>query len=892
MTIPLNPYVAGNPVGNSQSFVGREDVLREVLKALRNPGQNAITLYGQRRIGKTSVLQYLETRLPEEGAFQAVYFDLQDKASLSLDQLLRDLAARIADRIDGSLPQPGENASESFRADFIPAALSALPAGTCLVLLLDEFDVLADPKSGQAAQEFFPYLRDLLTLDSARLQFIFVLGRNITDLSSIALSLFKGVPSRRVSLLSREDTDLLARISEKNQTLVWTKKALERVWKLTNGHPFLVQALCSAVWETRYEDEASTAPKVQVEHVDAAVPGALEASRNTLEWLWGGLGAAQRVVAAALAAARARVVSADELEILLHESGARILVRELQDAPHLLQEWDILQPADSGYTFKVELLRQWIETHKPLNRVQQDMDRIQPAAESLFQAALNLYESGSLQNVEAPLQQAVNLNPNHVRANELMAELLISQGKLDEARTLLEKLYEIAPMAARGRLIQVYLSLAGNAADYKTRLDLFERVLGLDSDQPDARAGVSSIRKLEQEEKDLAFRFIQGRQALQKADWPQARELLHWVVSTRPDYVFDDVHAADLLAEAVHAGVIPPGFAQRMLRRLQNPQAIAFGLSALFLLLLILVFGAGSRVATLGMDTGDGPLGFLATDTPTLTPTTTPTLTPTSTPTLTPTATATSTPTSTPTRTPTLPPTPTPVVRPEDNMVLVSIPANSFMMGSDSGSSDEKPVHEVSLKGFWMDQSEVTNAMYAKCVEAGACSPPFSTGNYANDAYADHPVVYVDWTKAQAYCEWAGVGLPTEAEWEYAARDGLEGATYPWGDETPVCEVGVENGASFTNCSDRGTRPVGSYAPNGYGLYDMAGNVWEWVSSEYKAYPYDAGDGREDLTTNVSRGLRGGSWSSNENYLRVADRVRFTPSNANDDIGFRCSRSE
>ncbi len=489
-----NPYRTGNPVGEDAAFIGRQDVLREVVRVLRQPGQNALTLFGQRRIGKTSVLQYLAAHLPDEGQYCPVYFDLQDKAQWPLERLLRELARTIAHALAQPAPDLGDDPRQAFRQTWLPALLAdALPAGHSLVLLFDEFDVLADPGGGKAISDFFPYLRELLTLDPARLQFVFVLGRNIGDLANIALSVFKGIPNKRVSLLSQKDTFQLARLSQANGTLQWPDQAARRVWELTSGHPFLTQALCSQVWEIAHENAEDEPSPVSVEMVEDAVPDALDAARNTLEWLWDGLGPAERVVSAALAQAGPRVVSEGDLEHILREAGVRIVIRELQNAPQLLQDWDILEAVDGGYRFRVELLRRWIADYRPLNRVQDELDRIQPLAENLYQAAHGMYRSGDIQGAEDLLRRAIGVNPNHIRANLLLAEILIGNARLDEARTLLETWHEFVPGEARPRLIQVYLQQAEAAAEADAQLELYEAVLRLDPQHPEALRGKRAV---------------------------------------------------------------------------------------------------------------------------------------------------------------------------------------------------------------------------------------------------------------------------------------------------------------------------------------------------------------------------------------------------------------
>ena len=209
-------------------------------------------------------------------------------------------------------------------------------------------------------------------------------------------------------------------------------------------------------------------------------------------------------------------------------------------------------------------------------------------------------------------------------------------------------------------------------------------------------------------------------------------------------------------------------------------------------------------------------------------------------------------------------------------------------MGRD-GDGNDSPDHTIYLDGYWIYQTEVTNQMYALCVEAGECSEP-GDGNYGNEDFAEYPAVYVSWYDAVKYCTWAGGSLPTEAQWEKAARGGLEGKFYPWGDEAPVCDLGAENGAQFKAC-DGETRPVGSFAPNGYGLYDMVGNASEWVG-DYFANTYYASSPAQNPTgpdIGIYRTFRGGAWSDTAYGLFVTRRGYGIPQYSAGYYGFRCA---
>jgi len=247
-------------------------------------------------------------------------------------------------------------------------------------------------------------------------------------------------------------------------------------------------------------------------------------------------------------------------------------------------------------------------------------------------------------------------------------------------------------------------------------------------------------------------------------------------------------------------------------------------------------------------------------------------------------------------RTPT--PTPLPVeITDFKGVTMRLVPAGEFTMGSDGDDNSLNPAHRVYLDAFYMDKYEVTNARYADCVTAGVCDPPHFTRSdfrddyYSNSQYDNFPVIFVDWTMAKTYCEaWRGARLPTEAEWEKAAR-GTDGRSYPWGEGINCDQANYDGAPNTFNFCVGDTSEVGIYesGQSPYGLYDMAGNVFEWVSSINKSYPYDAADGREDPTGGGSRVIRGGAWSQGPNDQQVFYRSWVGPDQYESEIGFRCA---
>jgi len=236
---------------------------------------------------------------------------------------------------------------------------------------------------------------------------------------------------------------------------------------------------------------------------------------------------------------------------------------------------------------------------------------------------------------------------------------------------------------------------------------------------------------------------------------------------------------------------------------------------------------------------------------------------------------------------------------------MIEIPTGAFVMGSDAGPADERPAHRNTLPAYRIDRIPVTNTQFAEFLNAAG---PFNASGErlfdmddpdarihrasakwtVDHGYARHPVVEVPWAGARDYCAWRGKRLPTEAEWEKAAR-GTDSRRYPWGNSAP------DRSRAHFAARYNETAPVDEFAAGAspYGVQGMAGNAWEWVSSAYRPYPYDAKDGREELTVGPLRGTRGGGHDSPPEEISVTQRGRNlsrNPASGHHNIGFRCAK--
>ena len=535
-----DPYITGNAIRDSDKFFGRQDIFREVMRVLHHPYSNAIVLYGQRRIGKTSVLLQLQQQLKIENQYTPVYFDLQDKADKPLTNVLYDLARWIAIAINRDVPliDNFDMQGAYFRDVFLPEATQqAGKAG--LVLLFDEFDVLDDVGNSQAGASFFPYLRELLS-QAKKVQFVFVLGRRPEDLSTNTIATFREAEACKVGLLAKRDIEAIVRQSEKQGTLFWDVSAIDRIWSWTQGHPFFTQLLCSVVWGSFYVDpdeDPAAAPHITSKHIPLKiVDQALMRGANAFHYIWEGLPPAERVVMSAIAQAETEIITLNTLRDILYHEGVNLIVRDLQQAPDILANWGLLEAVNGlqetaenrRYRVAVPLLRQWVETHYPLHQVKRELDKLDPLANDTFHQGLRLFKDGMWEQAAAQFEAALNINPNHQNARLRLGTALLRLERVEEAVTELDTAYQTDPENVRPELTQALLKLAEQERSEVRQLAIYKRVLEMVPHQPEAvNRETILLDKQRQRRLDAAIRS--------QREWEKAIEIYEGLLETSPE---------------------------------------------------------------------------------------------------------------------------------------------------------------------------------------------------------------------------------------------------------------------------------------------------------------------------------------------------------------------
>jgi tetratricopeptide (TPR) repeat protein len=549
MSRPINPYIAGPALRGEKGFFGRQEVLDWVAKGLRNPATNVLVLFGQRRIGKTSLLLRLQRTLPAD-AFLTVYFDLHSKAKHPLGQVLAAMATRAASQAGMERPKSDLFDDEGllFQSAFLPRLYQMLGGHRRPVFILDEFEAIdssqwLDLSQAAAANSLFPFIQDLMTTDP-RPAFVFAVGRQAEDLFLSHGAVFKSSSVKKIWVLDRESAKALVRQAEADGTLHFTDQAVARILSLTSNHPFLTQLLCQRLWDRAYRGNPAVPPSVDTPDVDAAIPDALEAGELALAWIWNGMGPAERIYTAALAkiADEGQTISEDHVIQVLAEHADRLRTREVELAPRDLVNRQVLERAgERQYRFAVELFRYWVRDNKPLHEVKDELDRLEPSAERLFSIGQESFYQRRWRDAVELFQLALERNPRHFRARVHLGEALLEQGQTDKAVAELERAYEMDRKAAHLPLVRALIAQARarqEDSDKDSALAACQRALQISPNEPQVQELQATIW---QTELDRLYR--KGMKHFRRKMWREAQIALEEVIRLSPDYCDGDAAA-------------------------------------------------------------------------------------------------------------------------------------------------------------------------------------------------------------------------------------------------------------------------------------------------------------------------------------------------------------
>jgi outer membrane protein assembly factor BamB len=541
-----NPYIVGPPVTGEVSFYGREDIFQFVNNVLDSANERVIVLYGQRRIGKTSVLHQLTRNLSPK--FHTVFFDLMGHARDSLPKVLFSLATIIAKSLEILPPKSAEfeNAENYFQDVFLPKAYEELGEKR-LLLLFDEFDVLGDePLTGTAAIEtLFLYFRQLIA-DESRLAFVFVVGRRIEELTMEYQSIFKQAQYKRISLLERDEAVRLVTEPVKG-VIGYDPDAVDALLDLTACHPYLTQLMCSEVFNYVRRDKKT---HVSVEDVNAVVGSAIETGTGGLTWFWEGVPRAERFILAALAQVcdEKGVASMEDIRKALQSHRIRLIGQELTEAPRRLEEWEMLsEEGHDCYRFNIELVRRWIAEQHPLEKARREIDFISTRATRAFADARDAHLAGDLEMAIEDYRRALAANPNHSSAQLGLAQALYEKGNFDEAIIEYEKDFQLGEALALDGLVKALLGYgeqlekAGNVGE---ALKKYERALELAPYDEEVKSRINGIKELSSLFEEAMLAHIAGK-------WSEAEMRWSKLYFKNRNYTWNGVKAARLFAHAI-----------------------------------------------------------------------------------------------------------------------------------------------------------------------------------------------------------------------------------------------------------------------------------------------------------------------------------------------------
>ncbi|MEC4812321.1 MAG: AAA family ATPase [Scytonema sp. PMC 1069.18] len=498
-----NSYIIGRPIDEPELFFGRESLFFFVEDNLREKSK-VILLHGQRRIGKTSVLQqipsFFERREIQEFVF--VNFDLQDKTSLSLSEALYDLGIEIfehlayhlelisEDRLTPPTTADLEAKLELFSDDFLPQIYDEL-GDKSLVLLLDEFDVLERNDNATSAYiNFFPYLKSLIE-QHQRLFIIPVIGRNLDDLPKL-LSLFKGAPYQEIGLLDENSARRLITKPAYN-ILEYEEDAIKAILELSAGHPYFTQIICFAIFGRARELQNW---KISRADVKAVIDKAIESAEAGLVWFFDGLSIPERVIVSAIAEVQKISNNLQPQESLTLLKNYGVNIKPLEEVARRLKENKVIWDDEKGKV-KVELVRLWVLKRHPLRDEIRELEKLEAEeVNRLWKLATQEQQQGKQQDAVADYERILAINPNHFRTIEALAEEYLEVKNFEKAVELYRRAYQVNRIRNQDKFLRTLKIYGERLLEQKelTRAEeQFSKILEIEPDNLSAQEKLQEI---------------------------------------------------------------------------------------------------------------------------------------------------------------------------------------------------------------------------------------------------------------------------------------------------------------------------------------------------------------------------------------------------------------
>jgi tetratricopeptide (TPR) repeat protein/WD40 repeat protein len=541
----LNPYIAGSPVVEASMFFGREDVFGWIEHSLEGKFVNHIlVLHGQRRVGKTSVLKQIPNFLPDK--YIQVFFDLQGRTGTTLDRFLWWLASEITRTLKREhgmdLPKPDRKDFEEpeyLINGFLPGIRTKL-GDDVLLLTFDEFDSLDRPEIQETlSRPLIAYLRRLIEVEG--LNFIFSIGSSGDKLENMQASytdFFKSALYRKISFLTEDDIQRL--VTKPVEGLIqYEVEAVHRIGDITSGHPYFTQLMCHELFSRCQKSGART---ISAEDVEAVLEDVVERGTVNLKFIWDEASDLEKWILAILAQMEGG--NNQELAQALTEQHVRFSEPDLNSATLNLRDKDILRHDNR---FVIHLMRLWLVANRPIDRVREELEEVNPIANRFIEIGDEYRDRGETGQAIAYYQQALNLNPGDLKAQNNIASVYLEQKDFEEAIQAFESALKIddEDVVAKTGYCEANLALGEQARgrkDYEDAIHYYRQVLEINPNHVEAQEQTTKLQKLVSD-------YEGAQQAIREKRYERAVEMLQGIIVVDPTYKA----TTRLLTEAVES---------------------------------------------------------------------------------------------------------------------------------------------------------------------------------------------------------------------------------------------------------------------------------------------------------------------------------------------------